>query len=133
MASWATLLICVLTVGGLGIANAIKPALLPICSDSNETGKPLQCDRMEGKSVPEMLADSGYEMTMVSAGEVDQSKVDHVETVPATTTVELYVGKATARVAVALRLPVPDLLGRDICDPGPKGGYGSRQRPRGGG
>ena len=119
--------------------NGYKPALLAIRSDSNETRKHLRHGRMEGKSV-QMLTDSGCEMTMVAAGEVDQSKVDHAEIVPVlcvhghtveypTTTVELCVGekKETARVAVAPRLLVPVLLGRDIWGPRPKGRYGNSE------
>ena len=95
----------------------------------NEDSQKLLCrGRIEGQAA-KMLVDTGCDMTMVSAEWVDPSKMNPEETVSVlcvhgdtmeypTASLKIQVGKTerVTKVAVAPRLPVPVLLGRDVCD-----------------
>ena len=101
----------------------------------DESSQKHQCWGSVNKKPARMLVDTGCDMTMVSAKWVDPEEVDRQNTVPVlcvhgdtmrypTASIALKVGKRTqtATVAVAPNLPVPVLLGRDVCslEPNPE-------------
>ena len=116
---------------GPSVTATSKVLFASTCSevDGNEDSQKHFCQgRIEGQAA-KMLVDTGCDMTMVSAEWVDPSKINPDERVPVTcvhgdtmeyptTSVKLQVGRTeqVAGVAVAPRLRVPVLLGRDVCD-----------------
>ena len=101
-----------------------------VCHDMawDESNQKHQCWGSVNKKPARMLVDTGCDMTMVSAKWVDPEEVNRQNTIPVlcvhgdtmrypTASIALKVGKKTqtATMAIAPNLPVPVLLGRDVC------------------